>query len=219
MAEIRGDCLERETGQEIRRRTSESKSRRDKASIRQGKEEETMAAIAGLMSNALTAGQALSGSDATSQTNAASDTSSTSSTSTNSATISANDFLTLLVTEMQNQDPTADTDPNEYINQLVSVNSLEQLIDINQTLTTDSSASTASGSGTTASSAASSLTAAHSSAAGTASSQAAGRSSTPELAPGNLSVPATNLSAQRVGHALDGRSHMQSIAGGSFGAQ
>ena len=27
-------------------------------------------------------------------------------------TISANDFLTLLVTEMQNQDPTADTDPN-----------------------------------------------------------------------------------------------------------
>ena len=36
---------------------------------------------------------------------------------------------------MQNQDPTADTDPNEYINQLVQVNSLEQLIDINQTLT------------------------------------------------------------------------------------
>ncbi len=29
------------------------------------------------------------------------------------ATISSNDFLTLLVTEMQNQDPTADTDPNE----------------------------------------------------------------------------------------------------------
>jgi len=52
-----------------------------------------------------------------------------------SATISANDFLTLLVTEMQNQDPTADTDPNEYINQLVQVNSLEQLIDINQNLT------------------------------------------------------------------------------------
>ncbi len=50
-----------------------------------------------------------------------------------SATISANDFLTLLVTEMQNQDPTADTDPNEYINQLVQVNSLEQLISINQT--------------------------------------------------------------------------------------
>ena len=59
------------------------------------------------------------------------------SSSESSATISANDFLTLLVTEMQNQDPTAETDPNEYINQLVQVNSLEQLIDINQTLTTD----------------------------------------------------------------------------------
>ena len=60
----------------------------------------------------------------------------TSSTSSSDTTISANDFLTLLVTEMQNQDPTADTDPNEYINQLVNVNSLEQLININQTLTT-----------------------------------------------------------------------------------
>lgn len=51
-----------------------------------------------------------------------------------SASISANDFLTLLVAEMKNQDPTANTDPNEYINQLVQVNSLQQLISINQTL-------------------------------------------------------------------------------------
>ena len=50
------------------------------------------------------------------------------------ASISANDFLTLLVTEMKNQDPTAQTDPNEYVNQLVQVNSLEQLISINETL-------------------------------------------------------------------------------------
>ena len=56
--------------------------------------------------------------------------------SSQSATISANDFLTLLVTEMKNQDPTAQTDPNEYINQLVQVNSLEQLIQINQNLST-----------------------------------------------------------------------------------
>lgn len=60
--------------------------------------------------------------------------------STDAATVSANDFLTLLVTEMKNQDPTANTDPNEYINQLVQVNSLEQLISINQTLTADASA-------------------------------------------------------------------------------
>ena len=46
---------------------------------------------------------------------------------------------------MKNQDPTANTDPNEYINQLVQVNSLEQLISINQTLTTDSTATPGTG--------------------------------------------------------------------------
>ncbi|WP_239461252.1 flagellar hook capping FlgD N-terminal domain-containing protein [Occallatibacter savannae] len=51
-----------------------------------------------------------------------------------STAIAANDFLTLLVTEMKNQDPTANTDPNQYVNQLVQVNSLEQLISINETL-------------------------------------------------------------------------------------
>ena len=86
----------------------------------------------------------------------AQDTSSTGSTgsttdsSTNEATITANDFLTLLVTEIQNQDPTQQTDPMQYITQLVGVNSLEQLVQINQTLTT------ATGTGTTTGSAASS---------------------------------------------------------------
>jgi len=61
------------------------------------------------------------------------------------------------VTEMQNQDPTANTDPNEYINQLVQVNSLEQLIDINQNLTTAlGSAPPTSGTSSTSSQAASS---------------------------------------------------------------
>jgi flagellar basal-body rod modification protein FlgD len=55
--------------------------------------------------------------------------------------ITSNDFLTLLVTEMKNQDPTQPTDPNAYIQQLVGVNSLQQLISINQEL------GTASGSG------------------------------------------------------------------------
>ena len=50
--------------------------------------------------------------------------------------ITSNDFLTLLVTEMKNQDPTQPTDPNAYIQQLVGVNSLQQLISINQDLTT-----------------------------------------------------------------------------------
>jgi flagellar basal-body rod modification protein FlgD len=38
------------------------------------------------------------------------------------------------VTELQNQDPTADTDPNEYVDQLVQVNSLQQQIQMNETM-------------------------------------------------------------------------------------
>ena len=112
-----------------------------------------MSTLAGLLNHQVTAGQALTRTTASpmaSPTSGASGTGSSSDSSDSSATISANDFLTLLVTEMQNQDPTADTDPNEYINQLVQVNSLEQLIDINQTLSTDVG-STSSTSGTDAS--------------------------------------------------------------------
>ncbi len=76
-----------------------------------------MAAMAGFLNPALTAAHAATSGTPTDTSNPS-----------DSATISANDFLTLLVTEMQNQDPTATTDPNEYINQLVQVNSLEQLI-------------------------------------------------------------------------------------------
>lgn len=113
------------------------------------------------------------------------DTGTSSSSGDDSATISANDFLTLLVTEMQNQDPTADTDPNEYINQLVQVNSLEQLISINQTLTTDSTADP--------SSSAIKTEGAH---------PASTEATLPHLANGNLSVPANNPAAQRVAESL-----------------
>lgn len=51
------------------------------------------------------------------------------------ATITSSDFLVLLVTELKNQDPTQPTDPNAYIQQLVGVNSLQQLISINKNLT------------------------------------------------------------------------------------
>ena len=51
-----------------------------------------------------------------------------------SGEVSSSDFLTLLVTELKNQDPTQPTDPNAYIQQLVGVNSLQQLISINQEL-------------------------------------------------------------------------------------
>jgi flagellar basal-body rod modification protein FlgD len=67
--------------------------------------------------------------------------SSDSDTTDSSSTISSSDFLTLLVAEMKNQDPTQPTDPTQYVQQLVGVNSLEQLIDINQDLSGISSTS------------------------------------------------------------------------------
>jgi len=200
-----------------------------------------MAAAAGVFNHAMTAAQALTGKTATpmdSSTTGTSGTGSSNDDSGNSATISANDFLTLLVTEMQNQDPTADTDPNEYINQLVQVNSLEQLIDINQTLsgaldstatgTADSSSEPMKGTAAGASSAspmsvnaaAHSLThaagAAQESGQGNAAGEAgAAQSLTARHLPGNLSVPATSPAGQRVAHALDGRMH--GIVGGGNG--
>ncbi len=57
------------------------------------------------------------------------------STTASTGTITSNDFLTLLVSELKNQDPTQPTDPNAYISQLVGVNSLQQLISINQGIT------------------------------------------------------------------------------------
>ena len=45
---------------------------------------------------------------------------------------STSDFMRLLVTEMKNQDPTQPTDPTQYVQQLVGVNSLQQLIQINE---------------------------------------------------------------------------------------
>lgn len=68
-----------------------------------------------------------------------------SSASSSGEAISANDFLTLLVAEMKNQDPTQPTDPNQYITQMVDVNSLQQLIGINQGVSTLDTATGASG--------------------------------------------------------------------------
>jgi len=125
--------------------------------------------------------------------------SSSSSSSTNSATVSANDFLQLLVTEMKNQDPTANTDPNQYINQLVQVNSLEQLIQINQDLTPSSSPTNGNGG-----------------AAGAATGQAAGAAqghTSTGSATGNLSAPVSDAAATRVASAL--QSAAQTLAPGA----
>ncbi|MDE1178376.1 MAG: flagellar hook capping FlgD N-terminal domain-containing protein [Edaphobacter sp.] len=66
----------------------------------------------------------------------ATDGSTSSTTDADNSMITSNDFLTLLVSELKNQDPTQPTDPTTYINQLVGVNSLQQLISINQGLST-----------------------------------------------------------------------------------
>jgi flagellar basal-body rod modification protein FlgD len=143
--------------------------------------------------------------------------------STNSATISANDFLTLLVTEMQNQDPTQATDPNEYINQLVNVNSLEQLISINQNLqtalgvNTNTNASSASTAGQQVRAAGTAAGTGQSAWSGAVkgpeqASQTAGLpggrmrlaagSAAPGPVEGNLSIPAAHPAAQRVAQSL-----------------
>ncbi len=167
------------------------------------------------------AGTPLTNANSTSGTNGTSSTTNTSSSSSSAAasagTITANDFLTLLVTELQNQDPTANTDPNQYINQLVQINSLEQLVSINQTLTTDlgglTSTTSSSGNGTSTNG-----TAAVSTSQGattktalaplTASqklgvfSSSAG-SAAPTTSPaGNLSIPSTSPAAKQVAQAL-----------------
>jgi flagellar basal-body rod modification protein FlgD len=125
----------------------------------------------------------------------ASSSSTASSSSSNSASITSNDFLQLLVTEMQNQDPTASTDPNEYINQLVQVNSLQQLIQINQDL--GGSSSSASGSAAGAASGAASGAAVASKAG-----PAAASSPVPGIVAGNLSAPSPDNAATRVAEAL-----------------
>jgi len=177
-----------------------------------------MTATAGVWNQTAATSQGLPGISANPMANSSGSSSSTSSSSTDSATISASDFLTLLVTELQNQDPTASTDPNEYVNQLVSVNSLEQLININQTLTTDlgsSSSSTTSsasksGSGVAANTAHPATRTAGQSAQTSTSASAVGAStrqtaSSGTVSSGNLSVPRADPAAHRVATALNGQ--------------
>jgi len=163
-----------------------------------------MTATTGVWNSTSAATQSLAGTNPM-----ASSASSTSTSSSDSDTITSTDFLTLLVTELKNQDPTASTDPNEYVNQLVSVNSLEQLININQTLTNDlgssSTTSEVSSSKSSTGVATNAATKVQSTAnlgttASTTQSSAASKSVS-----GNLSIPETNHAAQRVATSLSGQ--------------
>lgn len=168
-----------------------------------------MAAFAsGILSHVSTASQALAGPGANPMSTPATSMADTSSSSTSSATISANDFLSLLVTEMKNQDPTATTDPNEYINQLVNVNSLEQLIDINQNLTTALGSPSAHISGTDTVQALSDS----SNTSGARSGAVPSVVSAAKHATGNLTVPAAIPAAHTVASALSGQLRAHSAA-------
>ena len=180
-----------------------------------------MAAAAGLLHQSEATGQPLAGARISPMASSSSDANSTT-TKSSASGITANDFLTLLVTEMKNQDPTANTDPNQYINQLVNVNSLQQLISINETLTSAYGSSDASAnvqraaranttdSVSTAAKAKPQATAQPDSVVGSSSNSSNADNTTlqgflSKLAHGNLSTPAANPAAERLAHALEGR--------------
>jgi flagellar basal-body rod modification protein FlgD len=80
---------------------------------------------------------------ASTRTNATSSTGTSSSTSSSdSADGLGTTFLSLLAQELQNQDPTAPVDPTEMVGQMISLNQLEQLISINQSITGSSTPTT-----------------------------------------------------------------------------
>lgn len=179
-----------------------------------------MAAAAGLLNQPAASGQRLTGMKVNPMTSSNSETNSNSAKASASG-ITANDFLTLLVTEMKNQDPTANTDPNQYINQLVNVNSLQQLISINETLTSAYGSSNANSYAHPAAqtNANDSVTAKARTATEAASQPdttvaPSSNEASPgdptfqafinKLAHGNLSTPEANAAALRLAHALDG---------------
>jgi flagellar basal-body rod modification protein FlgD len=71
-------------------------------------------------------------SSATSQNSSSSQSQSTAA----AATVNYNQFLQLLVAELQNQDPTNPTDPTQYMSQLASFSQVEQQIQTNSKLDT-----------------------------------------------------------------------------------
>ncbi|MGC9199466.1 MAG: flagellar hook capping FlgD N-terminal domain-containing protein [Acidobacteriaceae bacterium] len=98
-------------------------------------------------------------SHATTSANAAGSTSASSGLIGESSSSLQNTFMNLLVTELQNQDPTSPVDPTEMVGQLVSLNQLDQLVSINQILSNlDSSVSAAAATGTAAALAAKGVT-------------------------------------------------------------
>jgi flagellar basal-body rod modification protein FlgD len=72
------------------------------------------------------------------------DTSSTSQAATNSAKGMDSAFLSLLTTELQNQDPTSPMDSTQMVSQMISLNQLNQIIAIRELMPTASTGTTTS---------------------------------------------------------------------------
>lgn len=73
--------------------------------------------------------------DSTSPTTGTTSTSATDSSSAAGGLADPNLFITLLTAQLQAQDPLDPMSPQDMVNQLTEVSSLQQLININQTLT------------------------------------------------------------------------------------
>ncbi len=101
----------------------------------------SIASLSTQQSNALAAANAAAQQAATSSStaSASSSTNSTSTSTSNDALASLtnnfNDFLNLLMTQLQNQDPTSPMDTNQFTSELVEFASVEQQINTNSALT------------------------------------------------------------------------------------
>lgn len=100
----------------------------------------TIASLSTLQSDALAAANQAAASAATSSATTSSSSTSSASTSTSNDALSSltsnfNDFLNLLMTQLQNQDPTSPMDTNQFTSELVQFASVEQQINTNSALT------------------------------------------------------------------------------------
>ena len=80
--------------------------------------------------------------DAASSSTSTSSTSSTNSSTNTSGLGDPNLFISLLTAQLQAQDPLDPMSPTDMVNQLTEVSSLQQLVNINQTLTDISTGTT-----------------------------------------------------------------------------
>lgn len=77
-----------------------------------------------------------SGSSSIYGASSATTTSTTASTTSGSSTLDKNAFMKILIAEISNQDPTAqNSDPTAYVSQLAQYSSLEQMTNLNNTMT------------------------------------------------------------------------------------